>query len=452
MERQTPAAPAPEPAQAPEHDSTARPLPRLRRPDRSRLPDVPLDVLLPEDDLARLLWPLVERLDFSPWLADVKAVQGHPGRDANDPRLLFCLWLLATLDGVGSARRLEELCYGQLSYMWLRGGVGVNYSSLAAFRVSHPDRLQRMLGDCVGAMLAEGLISLEQTAQDGLRVRASAGAGSFRRRATLEEARRQAEAYLEQVRQQGDEEAATPRQAAARLRAARERLGRLEGALGHLGQLERQREGLRPDLAESRGKHEPRASTTDPECRKMKMPDGGYRPGYNAQLDTAVQGGVIVAVDVTNEGTDYAQVLPMLGQVEGQGLPLPEEHLVDGGFASKDEIEAVAEAHPGVKLYAPVKDAARQEAQGKDPYRAKKGDGPAVAAWRARMGTEEGKGKYKLRAQTAEWANAQLRNRGLYQVRVRGLAKVKAVLLWHALAHDLTRWLALRAAALAKAS
>jgi len=290
------------------------------------------------------------------------------------------------------------------------------------------------------------------TAQDGLRVRACAGACSFRRRATLEEARRQAQGYLEQLRRQGDEEGATPRQRAARLRAAEERLGRLEGALGHLGQLERQRQGLRPDLAQSRAKHEPRASTTDPECRKMKMPDGGYRPGYNAQLDTAVKGGVIVAVEVTNEGTDYGQVLPMLGQVEGQGLPLPKEHLVDGGFAGKGDIEAVAQAYPGVELYAPVKDAAKQEAQGKDPYKAKRRDGLAVAAWRARMGTAEGKCKYRLRAQAAEWANAQLRNRGLYQVRVRGLAKVRAVLLWQALAHDLTRWLALRAAALAKAS
>src|SRR5690242_15527691 len=132
MHSQNPtAAPAPEPAQAPDHDCTARPAPRLRRPDRSRPAGIPVDLLPPEDDLARLLWPLVESLDFSAWLADVRAVQGGPGRDANDPRLLFALLLYGALDGVGSAREVHRLCSLHVGYAWLAGGVPVNHHSLS---------------------------------------------------------------------------------------------------------------------------------------------------------------------------------------------------------------------------------------------------------------------------------------------------------------------------------
>ena len=436
-----------------EQTAAPRPAPRLRQPDRSGLClDVPLDDLLPDDDVARLLWDLAQPLDFSPWYDDIKAVQGQPGRDANDPRLLFVLWLQATLDGVRSARKLRRLCYRHLSYIWLRGNVSVNYHSLASFRSRHPQPLEQLLTQTVAAMAAEGLIDLEVTAQDGLRIRASAGAGSFRRRATLEESQHKAQQYMEQLEQSQDDEV-TPRQAAARRRHARERLQRVNGALEHLGQIEQQREEhLRPDQEQTRAKQPPRASTTDPECRKMKMPDGGYRPAFNAQLNTAAHGGVIVGVEVINAGNDYGQAEPMLQQTEESYGQLPDEHLVDGGFARLEEIERIEQKYPQTKLYAPVRDAAKQEAAGKDPYAAKKGDKPGVVAWRARMGSEAGKQKYKQRAATAEWANAQLRNRGLYQVTVRGLAQVKAVVLLYALAHNFTRWIALRQAALAKAS
>ena len=74
-----------------------------------------------------------------------------------------------------------------------------------------------------------------------------------------------------------------------------------------------------------------------------------------------------------------------------------------------------------------------------DPHQPKPDDSPGVAAWRARMGTDEAKAIYKNRAATAECVNAHSRNRGLQQFRVRGLAKVKCVVLFFALAHNLMR-------------
>src|SRR5512142_672845 len=74
-----------------------------------------------------------------------------------------------------------------------------------------------------------------------------------------------------------------------------------------------------------------------------------------------------------------------------------------------------------------------------DPHAPKPGDSAPVAEWRQRMGTEEAKCLYKDRAATAECVNALARNRGLNQCRVRGTAKVRCVLLFHALAHNLLR-------------
>jgi hypothetical protein len=116
--------------------------------------------------------------------------------------------------------------------------------------------------------------------------------------------------------------------------------------------------------------------------------------------------------------------------------------LVDGGFTTLDDIERVEQ--DGIKVYGPIKDEAKKKAQGIDPYQPGKKDGPGVIDWRARMGTPEAKVVYRLRAQTAEWANAGLRNRGLYQVTVRGVQKVLAVVLLHALAHNLLRAVTLR--------
>ena len=161
---------------------------------------------------------------------------------------------------------------------------------------------------------------------------------------------------------------------------------------------------------ERRNRRRRRASTTDPEARTIKFSDGGYRPGYNVQFATDTATGIIVGVDVTNAGTDSEQMPPMLDQLETRYEKVPDEMLVDGGFASLDAIDST-EAQ-GCVVYAPVKDAEKQKKAGKDPYARKTNDTDETAAWRKRMGEEASKAIYKLRRQTAEWVNALCRNRG----------------------------------------
>jgi DDE family transposase len=269
-----------------------------------------------------------------------------------------------------------------------------------------------------------------------MRVRASAGKSSFRRRGRLEEFLKQAREQVETLKQlaENDPDELTRRQRAARERAARERQERIEEAMRQRDELQKQRE----DSAKKscRKVDEARASTTDPDARTMKFPDGGYRPGYNVQFATDTESGVIVGVEVTNAGTDGEQLPPMLDQLDERYERVPDEALVDGGFATVDAIEQADDC--GCTVYAPLKDEQKQRAEGKDPHARKKGDSDAIAGWRSRMGTEAAKLIYRLRGQTAEWVNAQCRNRGLWHMPVRGRPRCRIVALLFAIAHNLT--------------
>ena len=422
--------------------------PRLLYANRSQgeFRDESLENLLPSEHPARDVWQFVETLDLSPLLAEIRSVPGHAGAPAIDPKILMALWLYATINGVGSSRALAELCENHLAYRWLCGGVPVCYHVLSDFRSRHTEVLNQLLTETTAVMMFEGLVEMQRVAQDGMRVRAAAGAASFRRPETIEKCLEVAKEQVEALQSQSDEDAgaASRREQAARKRAAADRVSRLQAAQRELAKLQEANAGRVPSRQVPPS--ELRASTTDPECRKMKMPDGGFRPGYNVQFATTTDSGVIVGVAVTNEGTDNEQMSPMLKQIEDRFGEAPKEMLVDGGFASLNAIDE-AERN-GTTVYSPVKGAEKQkeEETGKDPYARKRMDTEATAQWRARMATEEAKTIYKQRASTAEWVNAQTRNRDFYMVTVRGQKKVLAVALWHALAHNFGRMKKLRAA------
>ncbi len=426
------------PGQAPTPLDSKAGKPRLARPDREQvsLRLAALEDLLPPEHLARVVWGLVEQMDLSAWYAEIRAVEGHAGHPAIDPALLMALWLYATADGVGSARALDRLCGEHLAYQWLCGGVTVNYHTLADFRVGHEHELDALLTRQVAGLMAAGLVRLERTAQDGVRIRASAGSNSFRRRERLEQFEADARARVEQLKAQAlaDEDQRSARQRAAQERAARERLERVQQAVHELGQLEQARA---KDHKKKSQRKPARASTTDPQARVMKMPDGGFRPAYNGQLAVDTESGVLVGVQLINQ-VDQGQISPMLDQLQARYGQLPGEHLVDGGFMTHPDLDTAAAQ--GVAVYAPL-----PAPQAKDPHPTQPHphDGPGVRAWRARMQTAAAKVIYKLRAQTIEWVNAGVRQRGLQQFRVRGRLTARAVLLWFVLIHNLLRMVTL---------
>jgi len=307
----------------------------------------------------------------------------------------------------------------------------MNYHSLSDFRVAHRQALDELMTQVLGCLCHAGLVAFDHIAQDGIRVRASAGAASFHRQATLEKCLAEAQALLAtlEASRVSETAAVTARAQAARERAASERVERLAAALAELPAAQ----AAKP--AAERG--EARVSSTDPEARVMKMPDGGFRPAYNIEFATDTAHLVITGVDVTNAGSDKAEMAPMLEQVAERCGRLPADWLMDGGFVSSAAIEVGADQ--AVRVLAPVPQPKDPE---RDPTLPLATDSPAVAAWRARMATPEAKATYQLRAATSECVNAQARSRhGLLQFRVRGLIKALCVALWVAITHNLLIWI-----------
>jgi len=313
----------------------------------------------------------------------------------------------------------------------------MNYHTLADFRTDHGELLEQLLTNSVATLMAEELVTLDRVAQDGMKVRANAGASSFRRKQTLEECLEEAEIQVKLLRAEleDDPAACTHRQREQRLRSAEERTNRIRRALEEMPKIEESKKKGEKDKA--------RASTTDPDARIMKMGDGGFRPAFNVQFATATNSRVITSVIVTNSGSDQGQLEPMLKDQRTRYDQTPKELLADGGFAKREDIEELSQA--GTTVYAPVM---KSKDPNRDPHTPLPDDSPAVAEWRRRMGTSDAKAIYRERASTAEWVNAMARNRGMQQFFVRGLQKVKAVVLWFALAHNVMRAVSLRAAAI----
>jgi transposase len=423
-----------EPTERPRPDLGPAPPPRLRRPDRQQMLMRPCSIeeLIGDDHDARLVWQLVETWDLSAFLATIRARGEAPGRAATDPKLLVALWLYAATQGVAGGRELARLCESSDPYRWLCGTVPVNYHLLNDFRVDHEAALKGLLTQMLAVLIHGGLATVSRIAQDGTRVRAGAGANSFKRRETIERALQQAEAHLEIIRRQAERaEDASERRLAAEARAAQRKIDRMNRSLEELAKVE---EAKAQQKAKPTKGNPPRASTTDPEARFMRMADGGNRPAFNVQLAVDIDSRAIVGVDVTNAGSDAGLAEPMRRRIEEQTDGVVEAQMLDGGFVRLEDLDLAAAADPPVTLYMPVP---KPRKPGADPHQAKKTDSEAVAEWRRLMGTPEAKEIYKRRASTVETVNAELKTeRGLTPFRVRGLPKVRCVALWCALAYN----------------
>jgi len=397
----------------------------------------------------RLVMKVVEKLDLSRFHEPIKARQGQAGRDATDPQLLVALWLYACTRGIGSARELARRCGESAAFRWLCGGVTVNHRLLSDFRTDHGEALDGLFTQVIASLVDKEVVQVSRVSQDGVRVRVSAGAGSFRREERLENLLQEARRHVDQLREQVDSPeyaALSARQRAARKRATAEKQQRLEEAIAQLPELkQKQAEAARRAGHGKRGEQirerQPRVSTTDREARVMKMPNGGFNPAVNVQLATDTGSRAILGVEVSNEGSDNVGLSePMRGQVEQRTGGKVEQHLIDGGYMRWEDIE---QAHQrGVELFVPPKPARHAEKRGRE-LEPRHGDSEAVLAWKRRMASEAGKQIYKERAATSETVNADLRTyRGLSQITVRGLQKARCVALWCALAYNLMHFAA----------
>lgn len=418
---------------------------RFIRADRlqTRWDFVDLEALLPSDHRARVVVGFVEGLDLSALYAAIKAREGEPGRPPPDPAVLMALWLYATIEGVGSARQLERLTESDLAYRWIAGGVPLNYHGLADFRVAHVQELDRLLTESVTALIKAGVISLEEIAVDGTKVRANASRGSFKTTARLAQIEAAVERRLAELRTEieNDPKASSQRKLAAKERAAREVKERAERARAALDKVraEKEKRAKTHPKDEASKKSEPSASLSDAQARYMRFPDGAVRPAFNAQLAVTPRKGIIVSIEMTDRRNDAGLAVPMVHDIVRRYGKAPENLLVDTHYATSDDIAALASREGGpVLVFAPTPTertnvqpetlANRARNRTKEPE--------SVKAWRRRMDTPAGQEVYRNR-QLIERINAHLKNHGFGFLPVRGLIKAKAVALWHALANNL---------------
>ncbi len=416
------------------------PAPRVETVNRKQhfLDARDFDALIPADHPARAVWAFVERLDLSKFYEGIRAREGGQGRSATDPKVLLALWLYGISDGEGSARELVRLTESHDAYRWLRGGVGLNHHTVSDFRTGHPEAVNELLTQLLASLLDARLLTLHRVAQDGTKIRANAGAASFKRRETLHKLLKTARRQLREV-DEAAKRGSTERKQAAVERAATERAERVEQALARLPLIRTPKAEKKRD-AKGKKKSEPRASTTDPDARIMKDGGGGYRPSFNVQLATEEDSGLIIEAQVTTAPADNHQLVPMLDAIEKRLGEQPEQLLADAGYIHFDSVEAVAERD--VELFMSLDSNVVIDADGRrvDPLEARASDRPAVASLRRRMKSESGRRIYAARGRVAELPNAAIKERlGLRQFLVRGLPKVQTVMMLTVLAYNMQR-------------
>jgi len=407
---------------------------RTREPQRAQAEirfSVPDDLVAPSNP-ARLFWEILGRLDLTAFGLECGSVEGKAGRAMLSPRMLLTLWLYGISEGVGSAREIERLTKRDTVYRWIVGDLEVSHHKLSRFRVGHGEALNGLMTDVLASLMEKGLLSLDLVADDGTRTRAAASAPSFRTYGSLLECRAQAALHLKAVLAAAEDPEYTRAQHTRRAVAARDFQQRVEAAIATVAEIQEQR-----TPAENRKLKPARASTTDAEARVMKMGDGGFRPAYNVQYSVAGSelGGprTIVAVQVTNVGSDMGDLTPMAEQVEERTGQLPKVVLADGGHAKAEDITTVKGMDIDVLVPPP------ENAKSIDKLKAE-GAGAELIDWRERMATPEAAKAYRARAGLCELANAhQKSHHGLTHFLVRGLDKVTCVTLLSAIAFNLSQ-------------
>jgi transposase len=416
---------------------------------------VDLDSLLAGDHRARLVWQFAEDLDLSAFYAAIGSREGTAGRPPADPRVLLALWLYATLEGVGSAREVARLVERDIAYRWLAGGVSVNYHGLSDFRLDWSDELDALLTQSVTSLVAAGLISLDEVAVDGTKIRSPASSRSFTRGGRLERIEREARERIARLREEvkTDPAASTRRRQSAIERAAREAKAKVDKAREVLEKLqgEKKRRAER-HAKEEKDKAPPSVSLSDPDARRMRFADGAVRAGYNLQTVALPETGLILTVKATDRRNDKGLAAAMVDEMVRRYGRAPVRLLLDEGYASQADIEALGKPRPDAQptiVYMPVPTEKPEEelAQASRTKRRweRAREAQAVKEWRERMPTEEAKNILRRR-KLIERIHAHYKNRGLERLTVRGILKAQAVALWHALANNLMAAHRIRAA------
>jgi transposase len=415
--------------------------PRLISPERTqlRLGVIDLESQLALDHPARIVWAFVKSADLSAFYSRIKARDDQPGRPASDPAVLLAVWLYATVDDVGSARAIERLCRDHAAYRWLCGGVPVNHDMLSAFRRDGGAQLDELLTRSLAGLVSEGLVPLDEAAIDGTKIRSRAGHSSMAGRERLAKFEALVSERIARLRGEIEQDPAADnrRRRDRAVRAAELQTQRLERARKRLEELEREKaERSKTHRVEEAAKQAPKVSTSDPEVRRMRMADGATRPAWNVQVATS--GGFVVGIEPTDRRNDSGLGQAIVAQIRRRCGRTPKRLLADATAMTIEEIDGFSRTDPDLVVYSPVAKPREKVTPGSERNRRSRlrHEPEAVKQWRARMETDDAKEIYRRRKLT-EHVHAKMKNRGFGEILVHGLAKVRVVCLFHALANNI---------------
>src|SRR6202023_3460731 len=380
---------------------------------------------VPPGHIAHLIRETVrEGLDLRAILSQYDEERGYP---PYHPGMMTALLLYAYSQGIYSSRRIDRACHERVDFMAVTGLSYPDFRTISEFRKRHLGALSDLFVQVLGLCRKAGLVKLGHVALDGTKIKANASkhkAMSYGRMEGAEEKlaaevagwmKRAAAQDAAEDRQHGGDRrgdelpdwVANKERRLAKIREAKAALeAEAQVAAG-------QGAGEDSEVAAKRGrKGQPPSGVpednaqrnfTDPETRIMKTKDG-FIQGYNAQAAVDAEHQIIVSCDLTNQGTDSAQLLPLMDQIKANTEVLPKQVSADAGYASDANLKGLEEREIDGFVAA-----GRQKHGTAAPAAGKAKEGSRLAAMAQKIAGQGYDSPYRLRKQTVEPVFGQIK-------------------------------------------
>src|SRR5262247_1149161 len=312
-----------------------------------------LDDFIDESNPVRVIDAFVDALDLGELGFD-GVIPEATGRPSYHPSLLLKLYIYGYLNRVQSSRRLEREAGRNVEVMWLLGRLVPDHKTIADFRKDNCSALRKVCARFVELCRAMGLLTRASVAIDGSKFKAVNNRDKNFTRAKVERRRAQLEEsvarYLSQLDTADRQE---PSEAlAAKVTRLKEKLAKLKEEMAKLAAYEKQM------LASS----DQQISLTDPDSRSMATSGRGSGVvGYNVQVAVETEHHLIVAHEVTNSGSDRAQLANMATQAKAVLGVDKLAAVADRGYFNSPEILECAEAGITVTLPKPMTSGAKSQ-------------------------------------------------------------------------------------------
>ena len=323
--------------------------------DRSQVTLLPecLDDYIGEDNPVRVVDAFVDELDLET-LGFEGATAATTGRPSYHPSVLLKLYVYGYLNRIQSSRRLEREAQRNVELMWLTGRLAPDFKTIADFRHDNGVGIRNVCRRFVELCRELKLFSQAVVAIDGSKFKA---VNARDRNFTPGKVQKRQEQIEESIKRYLDAlDTADRTQAPAEFQAKAEHL---QDKLRTMREQMRRMEGIEQQL-----KHEPdgQLSLTDPDARSMATSGRGSGiVGYNVQVAVDAKHHLIVAHEVTNSGSDRAQLAPMAAAAREAMGKTKLQAVADRGYYSAPQIKACDDAGIAAVLPKPMTSNAKAE-------------------------------------------------------------------------------------------